>query len=566
MFGDAFFSQDHSQEWVYKLSAMQTHWLYLLLGFLLLSTAVYAGASLRGGSRLQRRLFLLFLVLSFLPSTAILYANWRINQHNLGCLDSPGLRAAFESSLHLARSALEQERLSVRQKAESISDLIQSSPDSPEVLPPLPPGWACRYWQPELPAITWGEIDESLLLRIDNLSDTDFTEPIRLDYIGQSYLATIVLLDSTQPASQTTVSPRVQPADQNHLLFIARLDQQLSGDLLAITEGNLRFRQLRLYYGSLLKNDTLLILAALGLLLLIASLLLSRYLASLIGAPVQELARGAAIVAGGNLDHQVQVAALDEINDLVLAFNRMTRDLKTSEHERKSAERIAAWQGIARRLAHEIKNPLTPIGLSMHRIRRKVDDADVIDCLDTVVEETENLRRLADEFSMYARLPAPEKDSVNLIELIETVVDLYAERTHLDVQYENWCTNISLSIDSGQIRQVFANIIKNAVESMGSRGTLTLRLSNDPSWLTIVVQDTGPGFSGDPEDLFEPYFTTKEAGTGLGLAIARKIMIDHGGMLSLNRASTGENIDVVSGVPGTERGAAFSVAFPLTEE
>jgi len=527
---------------------MHAQWPYFLLGLLLLSTAIFAGASLRGGSRLQRRLFLLFLGLSFVPSIAILFINWRLSQDNLDYLDSPGLHSAVESSLNLARTALERERVDVRHTALLISEALDHSLDGngnppngdTGILPELPAGWSCRFKTAGAAPLLWGENAGDLFSRIDDVGDNDFAEPARFDLGDRSYLVTAVNQLSGRSSTAASEPPR--------LLLAARLEGQLAHDLEAITEGNLRFRQVRLYYGSLLKGDTLLMLAALGIVLLIASLLLSRYLARRIGAPVQQLAQGAAIVAGGDLDHRVRVAALDEINDLVVAFNRMTSDLKISEQDRKRAERIAAWQGIARRLAHEIKNPLTPIGLSMHRIRRNVDDATVIDCVDTVLEETENLRRLADEFSMYARLPAPQKETSELTSLIESVVDLYAERTHLTIQYENWIPNLTLDIDPGQIRQVFANLIKNAVESMGSRGSLILKMVEGPERFAIEVKDTGAGFSGNPEDLFEPYFTTKEAGTGLGLAIARKIMIDHGGSLTL--------------VPSSESGAIFSVAFP----
>jgi nitrogen fixation/metabolism regulation signal transduction histidine kinase len=233
----------------------------------------------------------------------------------------------------------------------------------------------------------------------------------------------------------------------------------------------------------------------------------------------------------------------------------MTAELKHSKQELIRAERIAAWQGVARRLAHEIKNPLTPIGLSMHRIQGKVADPTVAECVATVLEETENLRRLADEFSLYARLPAARKQPLELGELLRGVVELYAARTRLDVRWEGWPAEVTVAADAGQLRQVFANLVKNAVEAMDGEGTLTLGLERAVGTVAVLIRDSGPGLpaaAGAPEEVFQPAFTTKAAGTGLGLAIARKIVEDHGGRLLAADAEQG--------------GAVFRVELPAAGE
>jgi nitrogen fixation/metabolism regulation signal transduction histidine kinase len=294
-------------------------------------------------------------------------------------------------------------------------------------------------------------------------------------------------------------------------------------------------------------------LARLTLVLLLASLWLARRLANRIGAPIRQLAEGTRRVAAGELDHEVRVAAVDEVQDLVEAFNRMTRDLKRSQQELVRTERIAAWQGVARRLAHEIKNPLTPIGLSIHRLRsRLTTDPTVTECLDTMLEETENLKRLADEFSLYARLPEPRPRAVETRPLLEHVVELYARRHPVEVRWDGWCEADTVWVDEGLIRQVFSNVVKNAIEAMGHAGCLTLRAARRRGKLRIEIQDDGPGLPAETERIFEPHFSTKASGTGLGLAISRKILEDHGGG--------------IEAAPAPVTGSVFILELPLAEE
>ncbi|MCB9514534.1 MAG: hypothetical protein H6694_09520 [Candidatus Latescibacteria bacterium] len=214
------------------------------------------------------------------------------------------------------------------------------------------------------------------------------------------------------------------------------------------------------------------------------------------------------------------------------AFNGMGEQLQRSRDERLRAERVAAWQGVARRLAHEIKNPLTPITLAMHRIERRSEDPAVRESIAAVLEETANLQRLADEFSQFARLPAPAPEPVDLRALLAGVVELYLPAERCRARWEGWPETLRVSGDPGQLRQALGNLVKNAAEAMGAGGALTLRYAPLADVHRIDLEDEGPGLEGDPERLFEPYVTHKATGTGLGLAVARKIVEDHGGRLS----------------------------------
>jgi nitrogen fixation/metabolism regulation signal transduction histidine kinase len=220
-----------------------------------------------------------------------------------------------------------------------------------------------------------------------------------------------------------------------------------------------------------------------------------------------------------------------ELGRLTRSFNVMSADLEASNQQLVQATRLAAWQEVARRLAHEIKNPLTPITLSIHRLRKRVagEDDVVRECLDTVLEETSHLERLADEFSSFARLPKPQLQPLDAVEILRQVVELYAAQPgiRIDTRFEPVPL---VRGDRDQVRQVFTNLAKNAVESMPEGGTLTLVVERSDDTVDVTFLDEGSGF---PETIhhrvFEPTFTTKATGSGLGLAIVRRILEDHGG-------------------------------------
>ena len=488
------------------------------------------------GSRLQRRLFLLFLSFSLLPALLTLGLNWQMSKRQLALLDSPGLGEAMESALALARGSLDRERVLTQDLADRVAASLANGAAPADALGAIAPAGSLLelggeiFFAPGKGVAAPSAGTRAALIRAA-LPAASSAPPARLGIEGEEYL----------------VASADAPG-HGALRFARPLPAGLAAQLDAVAQGGSRFRQIGLYYGRMIRKDTLVTLAALGLFLLAASLLLSRRLARQIGAPIGELTRGTLIVAEGDLTHRVTARGPDELGDLVSAFNRMTEELGRGKEELLRAERIAAWQGIARRLAHEIKNPLTPIELSMHRIGRKVDDPVVSECVAVVLEEAANLGRLADEFSAFARLPLPQRAECDIAELVLETAAFHAARGDVAIVSEGWPTALIVEADAGQMRQVFGNLIKNAVEAMGGRGTLRLSLRSDGERVAIDVEDEGPGLAVSPDELFEPYYTTKPTGTGLGLAIARKIVHDHGGDLTAAAAPGG--------------GARFTVSLP----
>jgi nitrogen fixation/metabolism regulation signal transduction histidine kinase len=253
----------------------------------------------------------------------------------------------------------------------------------------------------------------------------------------------------------------------------------------------------------------------------------------------------------------VDVRATGEVGDLVLAFNAMTSDLVQSRARLAQAERVAAWREVARRLAHEIKNPLTPIAMGVETLRdaleRKRPDFPEIfeEGTRAISDEVRRLKRIVDEFSRFARLPAPEKAPVAPEELVASALALFtAAPPGVTLTREVQPDLPQVLADRDQVLQVILNLVRNALDALGPRGgSLAVRASRTAGGVAFTVRDDGPGIApADQARVFEPYFTTKEGGTGLGLAIARRIAEEHGGTLE------------VDSTPGA--GAAFTLVLP----
>ena len=204
------------------------------------------------------------------------------------------------------------------------------------------------------------------------------------------------------------------------------------------------------------------------------------------------------------------------------------------------AQKALAWQEVARRIAHEIKNPLTPIQLAAQRLRKKFHDGApdldqvLLESTDSIVHEVGGLKQLVDEFSRFARMPEVHPESVDLAQLVESVLSLYRGLPSVEWEVDLDAEIGRVQIDSRQIRRALINLIDNAVAAIGGSGTIRIggRAGARPGTLQIEVADNGPGIPpGDRDKMFAPYFSTKKRGTGLGLAIVHKVVTDHRGTI-----------------------------------
>ena len=246
-------------------------------------------------------------------------------------------------------------------------------------------------------------------------------------------------------------------------------------------------------------------------------------------------------IASGDYTTKILTPERDELAFLAESFNAMTAELAVSRTKLQQTEKVTAWQEIARQLAHELRNPLTPIRLSAERILRRAqsDPSRLVEIVEPAVEaivtEVVRLDTLLKEFAGFARLPAPQKSRVDLKPLIERVLGTYAaSQAELTVSAAGVLADVTVQADERQLEQVFANLVKNAVDAMGGKGQITavsnLVKKGNISYCRVQLHDNGPGIPADLRDrVFHPYVTSKADGTGLGLAIVERILFDHQG-------------------------------------
>lgn len=288
----------------------------------------------------------------------------------------------------------------------------------------------------------------------------------------------------------------------------------------------------------------LLWIACVAALALGLALLFGGYLNRWLQSSINELTEAATRVGRGDLDTTLRDGTGGAFPATATAFNRMTRDLRDAREQLRQTERIAAWQEIAKSLAHEIKNPLSPIRLSVETLRkarqRSSNDFDAMfdESTRTILQEVERLRVIVDEFSRFARLPAPKLRNTDLREIIAQTASLRAkgEATLKTVLPKG---PLMAFVDADQITQVLHNLLQNAQDAATAAhpdgsGAVRLSLEQSAGTLYIQVEDNGAGIAADQtEAIFEPYYTRKESGTGLGLAITQRIVTEHGGRIDV---------------------------------
>jgi nitrogen fixation/metabolism regulation signal transduction histidine kinase len=310
-----------------------------------------------------------------------------------------------------------------------------------------------------------------------------------------------------------------------------------------ISESLKMYKSLSLFKDSIIQGELIWGLATLLIILLsLVAMFAARVLARSISNPIQQLAAGMEHVAEGDLSRGVEVKAADEIKILVDSFNKMRTDLETSRDKLVKAERLAAWRDVARRISHEIRNALTPIQLSLHRIGASSasGNSSLNESLRSIQDEMESLRKISEEFSQFARMPQVNREKNDLNDIIRQLIPLIEGESKpvkfaldLDDSLEQ------IDVDRDQIRRAIHNLIKNSVDASDVGSIITIRTfaSEDEHGTRLEIRDRGCGMSHDVlTKIFEPYFTTKQRGMGLGLSIVKRIIEDHEGSIDISSA------------------------------
>jgi signal transduction histidine kinase len=294
---------------------------------------------------------------------------------------------------------------------------------------------------------------------------------------------------------------------------------------------------------------------------IILAILLSSWVAARVTRPVVQLARAAQDVAAGNWDTRVEVSGGDEVGQLADSFNRMTAELLAQRERLVQTERVAAWRELARRLAHELKNPLFPLQLTVENLMRaRTQSPEQFDEVfressSTLLAEISNLKAIIGRFSEFSKMPHPQLQPVQMNEILRGIVKLYQAQLQAPGRAPIACKleldeNLgAIAADPDLLHRALSNLVLNAMDAMPNGGTLTLRTRHDNGKMILEVADTGSGLTPEEcERIFTPYYTSKQHGTGLGLAIVQSVVSDHGGRISVHSE------------PG--RGTTFAIELP----
>jgi two-component system nitrogen regulation sensor histidine kinase NtrY len=298
---------------------------------------------------------------------------------------------------------------------------------------------------------------------------------------------------------------------------------------------------------------------------ILLAVLLSSWAAARVTRPVEQLAHAAQEVAQGNWNARVDVLGDDELGQLADSFNRMTTELLGQKERLMQAERVAAWRELARRLAHELKNPLFPLQLTVEnlvRARQQTPEQfeEVFrESSRTLLAEIANLKAVIGRFSEFSKMPQPQLQRVQVNEVIRGAVQLFQAQLEAPGRAKISCDLQldphlgAISADAELLHRAISNLVLNAMDAMPQGGTMTLRTRDEGKAVVIEVADTGAGLALEEcERIFTPYYTSKEHGTGLGLAIVQSVVSDHGGGVHVQSS------------PG--RGTTFVIELPRNAE
>jgi nitrogen fixation/metabolism regulation signal transduction histidine kinase len=292
------------------------------------------------------------------------------------------------------------------------------------------------------------------------------------------------------------------------------------------------------------------------------AIVFSLWIAARVSRPVEELARAAEEVARGSWDTRVPVRGRDEVSVLARSFNHMTEQLASQRERLVQSERVAAWRELARRLAHELKNPLFPLQLTVENLARARQlpaaefDEVFNESTQTLGMEIANLKKIIGRFSDFSKMPKPELERIDARDAVERVRALYAASSEdgpkIEVVTQVETAALPLMVDPELLHRALSNLVLNAKDAMPEGGRVMISARNREDNVEIRVADTGQGLTPEEcERLFTPYYTTKQHGTGLGLAIVQSVVADHAGTIAVESCQG--------------QGATFVITLPRAE-
>jgi two-component system, NtrC family, nitrogen regulation sensor histidine kinase NtrY len=275
---------------------------------------------------------------------------------------------------------------------------------------------------------------------------------------------------------------------------------------------------------------------------MLLAIVFSLWIAARVSRPIEEMARASEAVAGGNWDVTVEERGRDELSVLARSFNHMTAELAAQRERLVQTERVAAWRELARRLAHELKNPLFPLQLTVENLARsrQLPEAEFNEVFEestrTLGMEIANLKKIIGRFSDFSKMPRPQLERTDAADLVERVRALYQTACGENVTLRTDVADepMPLDVDPELLHRALSNLVLNAMDAMPDGGTVTISAKPAGKAIELRIGDTGQGLTPEECDrLFTPYYTTKQHGTGLGLAIVQSVVADHAGTIAV---------------------------------
>ena len=407
------------------------------------------------------------------------------------------------------------------------------------------------------------KIEESYLINKDGLpllstsftNKSNFVSPLKTFLDMAQNGQTILISDANK--NQTNALVKLNNTENIFLYTIRYVDPETVNFLKKTGESSTFYYKLKSNSLGLQISFALVYIVIVSSLILLSGIYAIN-IANKISKPIVKLIFAAKEVSTGNLDVKLKDEKEDEdFKKLYQTFNIMTQEIQAQKNKIALSERYQAWEMVAKKLAHEIKNPLTPITLSLERIKDRyskqinIDKADFENYLSIISRQVEDIGKLANEFSDFARMPNSIKKSNNLRKLLQDTINLYKlseNKIIFDLNYKS--TTDVFQFDLNQISRVLINIIKNSLESIHEKqeldkdlqGIVNIFVENNNDFIYIIIEDNGVGFKTTPKDLISPLTTTKQHGSGLGLSIVSKILHQHGGDLNFIEKSNGAKI------------------------
>ncbi|MFQ5866070.1 MAG: ATP-binding protein, partial [bacterium] len=489
--------------------------------------------------RIRTKLVLSLLVITLLPVFPVYYLVKSLLERSLEIGFNKNVEMALEEAAHISRELYEKYKSETLFFAEELSsaDWVQNLMNNQNGLAPS--------LSEKIELIGKGRIDffdkkGNLVYSGSNASDHIFPTLYQNTLVPLTLERNTKILNiSDDPGHILAFAPIIRNGIHQGFLVVTKVvDEKFTRGSKQVVKVNQIFKTLDFFEDDLSRGFLLsffVIYAPIAVL----SVGVGYYFSRRITSPLIELAKGTQKVAAGNWEYRMAVTSKDEVGQLVQAFNNMISTLKETQDQVIALEKMAVWREIARILAHEIKNPLTPIQLTVQQMKDKYQGQDpkyrrlLEECTEIISDEIESLRTLVREFSEFARMPKLNLAPGNLNELVEEVSKLHK---NCDLHLELDPSLPEINFDYEKMRQVLINLIGNSLDSIKSKGQGNIHIKTYQQEKAFVLQvtDTGTGIPTDlKERIFEPYFSTKKSGVGLGLAVVKRIVEEHGGKIYL---------------------------------